>query len=155
MPEINISTGIIDLPVNGKRTIKLNPRDPNEVYKLVALMDNVQAIYDECEKKIEKNRERGKDLNYYKARDKRITETIDSVYGDGFWNEAFDFVNPFAVTDDGLYMLEAFAYSVMDRMNESTLSSLEKRNARIDAYTSKWKNRGRTQKQTVETPTGD
>lgn len=153
MPDITIPTGVQDFTINGKRSIKFNPRDPNVIYTLLALIDKVISIHEECEKKIEKNREKGKDLNYYLAEHKRMTEAIDSVYGDGFWNEAFDFVNPIAFTDDGLFQLECFACTVMDYMNDSIMDSLKKRNARVEEYTKKWKARG--QAQVEETPTND
>lgn len=143
MAEITISTGIIDIPVNGKRTIHINPTDPGVVYDLGAMLDKIQFLSDECEKKVGelKPKEKGKAFDHYRARDEKIVEAIDAVFGDGFWNDAFEYVRPTALTSDGLFMVEAFAYSVMDNMDDGIVERLEKRNARIEKYTAKWQKR--------------
>lgn len=145
MFEIKIPTGIIDIPVNGKRTIHINPTDPGVVYNIAAMLDKIQFLSDECEKKVGKlsGDEKGKSFDRYRERDEKIVEAIDAVFGDGFWNEAFEYVRPTAMTGDGLFVVEALAYSVLDCMDDGVMSNLEKRNARIEKYTSKWEKRGR------------
>lgn len=146
MAEINISTGIISVSVNGKREIKFNPTDSGFIDTLCAMIEKVEAITKKCDAKIKDSKDSGKHLDFYRARDKQMVEAIDSVFGDGFWNDSFDYVRPIAFNGDGLMLIEDFAYSLLDLMDENVVANTEKHNAKIEAYTEKYKNRRKAKK---------
>lgn len=142
MAEINFSTGVVEMSVNGKRTIKFNPSDVGFIETLYSLMAKVEEIESDSRKKRENTDEPAKVFDYFRASDKRMREAVDAVFGDGFCDDVFDGVRLVALAD-GLTVLENFVFAVVDQMDESVRSNMEARNAKIEKYTAKYQNRNK------------
>lgn len=142
MDGITFSTGVVEMPVNGGRTIRFNPADVGFMDTLYSLMAKVEDIEKESQKKREKSDDPAKIFDYFRSSDKRMREAVDAVFGDGFCNDVFDGVRLVAMAD-GLTVLENFVFAVIDHMDESVRANMEQRNAKIEKYTAKYKNRGK------------
>lgn len=142
MAEINFSTGVVEMSVNGKRTIRFNPSDVGFMETLYGLMAKIEKDETEIQKKREKTDDAAKVFDYFRSSDKRMRNTVDAVFGENFCNDVFDGVRLVAMdTVTGLTVIENFIFAVIDQMDESVRTSLEKRNASIAKYTEKYQNR--------------
>lgn len=137
MAEINFSTGVVEMSVNGKRSIRFNPSDVGFMETLYSLMAKVDGIDAETRKKREKTEDPAKVFDYLRASDKRMREAVDGVFGDGFCDDVFDGVRLMALAD-GLTVLENFVFAVIDNMDETVRANLEARDSRIAHYTDKY-----------------
>lgn len=139
MAEITFSTGVVEMSVNGKRTIRFNPSDIGFIETLYSLVAKVDSIEAESRKKREKTDDPVKLFDLFRSADKRMADAVDAVFGDGFCGDVFDGVRLVALAD-GLTVLENFVFAVLDNMDEDIRTNVEKRNDRIAKYTSKYKN---------------
>lgn len=137
MAEINFSTGVVEMSVNGKRTIKFNPADVGFIETLYSLMAKVEEIETDSHKKREKSDDPAKVFDYFRSSDKRMRDAVDAVFGEGFCADVFDGVRLVALAD-GMTALENFVFAVLDQMDESVRTNLEQRDAKIAKYTSKY-----------------
>lgn len=142
MAEIYFSTGVVEMSVNGKRTIKFNPSDVGFIETLYSLMAKVEEIETESQKKREKTDDPAKVFDYFRASDKRMREAVDAVFGENFCDDVFDGVRLVALAD-GLTVMENFVFAVIDQMDESVRANMEARNAKIEKYTAKYQNRNK------------
>lgn len=55
MEGINFSTGVVEMPVNGGRTIRFNPADPGFLTTLYELLGKIETIEADTKKKQGKN----------------------------------------------------------------------------------------------------
>lgn len=140
MDGIVFSTGVVELPVNGGRTIRFNSADIGFLDTLYSLMAKVEAIETESRKKREKSDDPAKIFDYFRSSDKRMKDAVDAVFGEGFCDDVFDGVRLVAMAD-GLTVLENFVFAVIDHMDESIRANMERRNAKIDQYTAKYRAR--------------
>ena len=139
MDGINLSLGIIELPVNGSRTIKFNPTDINFIEILYSMLAKVESIERDKNKKLTKTEE-SKQFDVHRLASKRMEDAVDSVFGDGFCKDVFCGISLLAVNEDtGLFLLEELVLLIVDRMDQSVMSAAKKRNATIAKYTAKYK----------------
>lgn len=141
MADITFSTGIIEAPVNGGRTIRFNPADVGFMETLYSLMAKVEDIESESRKKREKTDDPAKVFDYFRSSDKRMREAVDAVFGDGFCDDVFNGVRLVALAD-GLTVLENFVFAVLDQMDDTVKENLAKRDSRIAKYTERYERRG-------------
>lgn len=137
MSEIRFSTGVVEVPVNGGRTIRFNPTDVGFLDTLYGLLAKVDAIDKETAKKREKTEDVSKVFDYMRASDKRMREAVDAMFGEGFSDDVFNGVRLVAQAD-GLSVLENFVFAVFDQMDESVTKNMAKRGERIAKYTAKY-----------------
>ena len=140
MSDIVFSTGIVEMSVNGGRTIRFNPADVGFIDTLYSLMAKVEDIEKESQKKREKSDDPAKIFDYFRSSDKRMRDAVDAVFGEGFCDDVFDGVRLVAMAD-GLTVLENFVFAVIDQMDESVKANMDRRNAKIEQYTAKYRNR--------------
>lgn len=140
MAEITFSTGVVEMSVNGKRTIRFNPSDIGFMDTLYALMAKVESIENDSQKKRENQSDPAKIFDSFRASDKKMRDAVDAVFGDGFCDDVFSGVRLVALVD-GLTVLENFIFAVIDQMDESVKANMEARNAKIEKYTAKYKAR--------------
>lgn len=138
MLELNFDTGLVEMSVNGVRTIRINPADVGFFETLYNLMGKVDAIEAETAKKREKTEDPAKLFDYYRFSDKKMREAVDSVFGEGFCADVFKDIRLVAITSNGMTALEGFLFAVIDQMDESVKGSMEKRSDTISKYTSKY-----------------
>lgn len=137
MPEIRFSTGVVEMPVNGGRTIRFNPVDVGFGDTLYGLLAKVDAIDKETAKKREKTEDISKVFDYMRTSDKRMREAVGAVFGKGFSDDVFNGVR-LVTQADGLSVLEKFIFAVFDQMDESVTENMVKRSERIAKYTAKY-----------------
>ena len=137
MAEITFSTGVVEMPVNGGRTIRFNPADIGFADTLYSMLAKVDAIDAETRKKREKTDDLAKVFDYMRASDKQMRKAVDDVFGEGFCDDVFQGVRLTALSD-GLSVLENFVFAVMDQIDESVTDNLAKREGRIAKYTAKY-----------------
>lgn len=140
MKELKFETGLVEMPVNGGRSIRFNPADIGFMDTLFSLAAKIEAIEAETDKKRGKTDDLAKIFDYSRASDKRMREAVDSVFGVGFSDDVFPGIRLTAMAD-GLTVLENFIFAVMDEMDESVRDNLAKRNDRIAKYTAKYQGR--------------
>lgn len=140
MADIVFSTGVVEMSVNGGRTIKFNPSDVGFAEVLFSLVSKIEDIDKKRQEKTEKCTDNAKAFDYYRASDKQMREAVDAVFGENFCADVFDNVRLIALAD-GLTVIENFIFAVLDQMDEDIAANVEKRNARIAKYTEKYNNR--------------
>lgn len=138
MQELNFDTGLVEVSVNGDRTIKVNRTDVGFLENLYALLGKLDAIDSETSKKLDKSDNLAKHFDYYRASDKKMREAVDSLFGDGFCGDVFKNIRLMSVTPCGLTVIENFLYGVVDMMDDSVKESMENRSATISKYTAKY-----------------
>lgn len=143
MENVNITSGIHVLPVivDGRdtgRTVNFNPADQEFAEELYALVYSIGKIHEE------KNRQRAEESDMLKkfdinrAEDREMREAVDLVFGEGFAADVFP-TRLFAVSEDGLTVVESFLFSLLDKMDEGINARIAKRNANISKYTNKYR----------------
>lgn len=137
MADITFSTGVVEMSVNGVRSISFNPADVGFAETLYNMIAKVNAIDTETAKKRKNTDDLAKIFDYNRASDKKMREVVDSVFGEGFCADVFGNIRLVALAD-GLSVLENFAFAVLDQMDESVTENLAKRNDRIARYTEKY-----------------
>lgn len=137
MAEISFSTGVIEVPVNGARTIKFNPSDMGFVEKLYGLVAKIDDIEKRGHEKRAKTDDPVKMFEYYRAEDKQMRQIVDAEFGDGFCNAVFPGVRLAAISD-GLMVIENFIFAVIDLMDKDITENMAKRQGRISKYTEKY-----------------
>lgn len=137
MEELNFELGLVEMTVNGGRTIRFNKTDTGFLETLFVMLGKVESIGKETDKKIAKTDDLGKRFDYARAGDKRMREAVDSVFGDGFCEDVFQGVRLTAMAG-GLMVLENFIFAIADKMDESVRDNMAKRNDRIAKYTAKY-----------------
>lgn len=138
MENLEFSTGLVEMSVNGGRTVRFNPSDLGFVetlYNLIAKVDAIQADFSQKKDKITDDPARFFDLS--RQSDKRMREAVDAVFGDGFCGEVFSGIRLTAMAD-GLTVLENFVFALIDRMDDSVKENMAKRKGRIEKYTAKY-----------------
>ena len=138
MGEINFSTGVVDMSVNGVRTIRFNPSDYGYLEELFALASKVQAIAEKMSEKVESAKGTAKMFDYYRAAEKQMREAVDQVFGENFCNDVFQGVRLMA-TVDGLTVFETFLFAVVDKMDEDIKKNMSMRGDRINSYMEKYR----------------
>ena len=137
MKELNFSTGVVEMAVNGGRTIRFNPADVGFLENLYCLLGKIEAIGAEGKKKQDKTDDPAKLFDYAKSSEKRMRAEVDSMFGEGFCADVFQEVRLTALAD-GLTVIENFAFAIVDEMDESIQDNLTKRDGRIAKYTAKY-----------------
>ena len=137
MKELNFETGLVEMAVNGGRTVKFNPADIGFLETIYGLLAKIEAIESDTEKKRAKTDDLAKLFDCARNSDKRMREAVDAVFGEGFCADVFPGIRLVAMAD-GLTVLENFIFAIVDEMDESVLDNLAKRNDRIAKYTAKY-----------------
>lgn len=140
MKELNFETGLMEMAVNGGRTIRFNPADIGFLDLLYGLLGKIEAIEAETRKKQGQTEDLAKLFDRSRASDKRMREAVDSVFGEGFSADVFPGIRLTAMAG-GLTVLENFIFAIVDEMDESVRDNLAKREGRIAKYTAKYQAR--------------
>lgn len=140
MADITFSTGVVEMSVNGVRTIKFNPSDIGFLDTLYGMLAKVEAIAVDTEKKQTKDTDLAKTFDRMRNSDRRMREAVDDVFGEGFCDDVFDGIRLVAMSD-GLTVLENFVFAVIDQMDESVRENMARRDAKIAKYTEKYNTR--------------
>lgn len=138
MDEIRFATGVVEMPVNGGRTIRFNPADIGFLDTLYSLLGKLDAINNDEDKKRAKTDDPAKFFDYARLCDRRMKEAVDAVFGEGFSGEVFGELRLFALAD-GLTVIENFIFAIIDKMDDSVKENMEKRNDRMAKYTAKYR----------------
>ena len=138
MKELTISTGVVEMKVNGTRIIRFNPADIGFLETLYGLLGKIEAIDADTAKKKDKTMDPARLFDLTRNSDKRMREAVDGVFGTGFCDEVFEGVRLVALAD-GLTVIENLIFAVVDEMDESVRENLSKRDAKIAKYTEKYK----------------
>lgn len=137
MKELNFDTGLVEMKVNGCRTIKINTTDVGFLETLYGLVGKIESIETERKKKCEKTDDLAKQFDYYRASDKLMRNAVDSVFGDGFCDEVFQGIRLTAGAN-GLTVLENFIFALIDEMDDTIKENVAMRSDRISKYTAKY-----------------
>lgn len=137
MEELNFSTGVKEMQVNGGRIIRFNPADIGFMDTLYSLLGKLESIKADEDKKREKTDDLAKFFDYARLCEKRMRDAVDSVFGEGFCNDTFDGVRLWALSD-GLTVIENLVFAITDKMDDSVRDNLAKREGRIAKYTAKY-----------------
>ena len=134
---LTVETGLIELDINGKRTIQLNPSDAGFVETLYGLVSKLDAIHQDAVAKAKDVEDAVKRFDLSRAEDKQMREAVDDVFGTGFCADVFPGIRLFALAD-GLTVIENFLYALLDKMDADITENVAKRDARIKKYTDKY-----------------
>lgn len=139
MADIVFSTGVVEMSVNGVRTIKFNPSDMGFADVLFSLAGKIDDIEKTRQEKTDKTNDAAKAFEYFRASDRKMREAVDEVFGENFCDDVFDGVRLTALSD-GLTVIENFIFAVLDKMDDDITENMSKRNDRIKKYTDKYNN---------------
>ncbi len=140
--KVIISSGIRHFPVitdtgvDTGRSVDFNPADQGFAEELYGLVSKLTQIH---EKKVEAAKDAADPAERFdlsRAEDADMRKAVDALFGEGFCGDVFK-TRLFAVVD-GMTVIEAFLYSLLDEMDESITENLAKRDAKIKKYTVKY-----------------
>ena len=134
---LSFETGLVELTVNGGRTIRLNPADAGFAETLYELVGSLNAIHKE-KSEAAKDAAEAEQFALRRSEDAAMREAVDAVFGAGFCADVFPGMRLFALAE-GLTVVENFIFALLDRMDEDITANLSKRDARIAKYTAKYK----------------
>ena len=143
MKNVELTSGIQRLPVivdgqDSGRIVEFNPADQEFAEVLYALVHRLGEIHNE------KNRLRGEESDVLKKfeinreEDHLMRGAVDEVFGEGFCGDVFQ-TRLFALSEDGLTVVESFLFSLLDKMDEGITAKMAKRDANIRKYTDKYR----------------
>lgn len=143
MEKVNLTSGIQVLPVivdgfETGRTVNFSPMDQEFAEELYALVYSIGKIHEA------KNAQRSAETDILKkfeinrAEDREMRESVDAVFGEGFSADVFK-TRLFAVSEDGLTVVEEFLFSLLDKMDAGITARMSKRDANIRKYTDKYR----------------
>lgn len=138
-----ISTGIkrmsviTDTGTDTGRSIEFNPTDQSFAEDLYGMVSKMAQIHSEKEKERAAMNDPVARFDINRAEDDEMRKAMDALFGNGFCGDVFK-TRLFAVVD-GLTVVEAFLYSLLDEMDASATESVAKRDARIRQYTDKYR----------------
>ena len=138
MDEIKFETGLVEMSVNGGRTIKFNPSDIGFLETLYGLIGKIEAIDKDTAAKKAKTDDPAKLFDYARGSDKRMKEAVDAIFGEGFSDDVFQGLRLVALAG-GLTIIENFVFAIVDKMDESVRENMAQREGRIAKYTEKYK----------------
>ena len=138
MEELRFETGLVEMSVNGGRTIRFNPSDIGFMETLYNMIGKIEAIDRETALKKDKTDDPAKLFDYARASDKRMKEAVDAIFGEGFSDDVFRGLRLVAMAD-GLTVIENFVFAIVDKMDDSVRANMEQREGRIAKYTEKYK----------------
>lgn len=143
MEEVKLTSGIRRLPVivdgqDSGRVVIFNPADQEFAEILYALVNRIGQIHKEKNDRREKETDILAKFAINREEDREMREAVDEVFGEGFSADVF-FVRLFALTDDGVTLVESFLFSLLDQMDDAITSNMSKRDAKIRKYTDKYK----------------
>lgn len=134
---LSFDNGLVELTVNGGRTIRVNPADAGFAETLYDLVRRLNAIHEE-KSKAAKDAPEEEQFDLRRAEDAGMREAVDAVFGEGFCADVFPGMRLFALAE-GLTVVENFLFALLDYMDADITSNLSKRDARIAKYTTKYK----------------
>ena len=143
MKNVELTSGIQRLPVivdgqDSGRIVAFNPADQEFAEMLYALVHRIGEIHKD------KNRLRSEETDVLKKfeinreEDHLMRGAVDEVFGEGFCGDVFQ-TRLFALSDDGLTVVENFLFSLLDQMDEGITAKMAKRDANIRKYTDKYR----------------
>lgn len=136
---VKLDNGYLEVGFEGtERTVKFNPSDSYFLRSLYAMLAKVQSIIDEKQLLIKAEQDFVKQFDIISERDKEMRGVVDALFGDGFCLDLFGHVDLTAINGKGLMLIEDFAFSIVDRMDETVRDAVAKRDANIARYTNKY-----------------
>ena len=143
MEGMNITSGIRVMPVivdgmDTGRTVNFNPADQEFAEELYSLVHRIGQIHEEKNRLREAEPDILKKFDINRAEDREMREAVDLLFGDGFSEAVFP-TRLFAVSEDGLTVVESFLFSLTDKLDEGITTRIAKRNANIRKYTDKYR----------------
>lgn len=137
---VKLDNGYLEVGFEGtERTVKFNPSDSYFLRNLYAMLAKVQEIIAAKQPIINAEKDFLKQFDILNERDKEMRAVVDEMFGDGFCRDLFGLLDLTAVNDKGLMLIEDFAFSLVDRMDESVRAAVAKRESNIAKYTDKYK----------------
>lgn len=143
METVNLSSGIRRLPVivdgwDTGRVVTFNPADQEFAETLYALVHKIGQIH--SQKNIQREAETDilKKFEINRAEDREMREAVDLVFDEGFADAVFQ-TRLFALSDDGLTVVESFLFSLLDEMDAAITAKMAKRDENIRKYTDKYR----------------
>lgn len=143
METVNLSSGIRRLPVivDGQdtgRVVIFNAADQEFAENLYALVHKIGKIHSQKNNQREAEADILKKFEINRAEDREMREAVDLIFGDGFADAVFQ-TRLFAMSDDGLTVVESFLFSLLDEMDATITAKMSRRDANIRKYTDKYK----------------
>lgn len=143
METVELTSGLryLSVIVDGQdtgRTVNFNPADQEFSETLYALVHRIGEIHKAKNLERETQTDILKKFEINRAEDQEMREAVDTVFGEGFSSDVFK-VRLFALSDDGLTVVEGFLLSLLDELDASITAKMAKRDANIRRYTDKYR----------------
>lgn len=132
-----LNTGLVELDINGTRTIKFNPSDVGFAEDLYGLASKIGAIQDAKEAEFARAEDPVAKFDISRAEDREIRAAVDDYFGEGFCGDIFPGVRLYALAD-GMTLIENLLYGLLDKMDADITANIAKRDAKIKKYTDKY-----------------
>ena len=146
---IELIDGLVEVPVmrGGAvvTTIKINPSDAGFMETLYGLAATLDGIEQKCMDASKDEEDFAKVFELKRGADKEMREVVDSVFGAGFCEAAYNGLRMDGVLTDGTLVYEDLVFKVVDAMDADIRNRVAKRNATVEKYTSKYTNRKKVQ----------
>lgn len=134
---MTIDDGLVELDINGKRTIKFNPSDIGFAEDLYGLASKIGAIQDAKEAEYAATSDPVARFDVSRSEDKEMRAVVDDYFGDGFCGDLFPGVRLYALAD-GMTLIEGLLYGLLDKMDDDITANIARRDAKIKKYTDKY-----------------
>lgn len=135
---MTLDTGLVELDINGVRTIKFNPSDVGFAEDLYGLASKIGSIQDAKEAEFAKTEDPVVKFDISRAEDKEMRAAVDDYFGEGFCADLFPGVRLYALAD-GMTLIENLLYGLLDKMDEDITANIARRDAKMKKYTDKYR----------------
>lgn len=137
MPNLSISTGVVDYTINDKVTLRLNPTDPAFVKRLYSRFTELETEDKAWRDKIRDEKDPVKLLEIYDEGDRMIRTALDDVLGDDVSDAVFGGVSALAM-GDGFPVWMNLLLAIIDEMDAKIRAEQSTTNPRLDKYLKKY-----------------
>ena len=116
MNEIQFSTGLVSYSLNGQCQVSFNPTDSAFVERLFATFGALDMMQEEHKAELQRTSDRAEIFEIARARDKKMRELIDGVFGAPVCEALFGEMNVYALAE-GLPVWCNLMLAVMDEID--------------------------------------
>lgn len=143
MKNVELTSGIQRLPVivdgqDSGRIVAFNPADQEFAEMLYALVHRIGEIHKDKNQLRSEETDVLKKFEINREEDQQMRCAVDEVFGEGFCGDVFQ-TRLFALSEEGLTVVESFLFSLLDQMDEGITAKMAKRDANIRKYTDKYR----------------
>lgn len=137
MPNLSISTGVVEYTLNDAVTLRFNPTDPAFAKRIYARFSELEAEDKAWREKIQATADATELLTLYDEGDRIFRSAIDDTLGEGVAAAVLGGVSALAMAD-GFPVWMNILLAVVDEMDTKITAEQSAANPRVEKYLKKY-----------------